>query len=310
MANALNSTQLIQHLKKHLSNLYIVHGSAPLLIMEASDAIRLAAKTAGYTERTLLQFDAKSDWTELFIAANSISLFGDLRILDIRIPTGKPGKIGGESLIALAKQPPQSTVTLIILPQLERDQLRSAWFNALSTAGIVVEAANIALEHLPNWLIQRAKSKHLQLSSEAAQWIALQTEGNLLAAQQELLKLSLLYPEGIIDLAMVREAVLDVARYDIQQFIQAIQIGDGLRALKILDCLESENEALPLIVWQLSEYLRAISKSNSSIVLNTDRFVKIVSQLADIDQAFKGVAHGNAWSKLRMLIFLIINGKS
>ncbi|MEY3997122.1 MAG: hypothetical protein RL344_1465 [Pseudomonadota bacterium] len=307
MAIQLSTTQLPHHLKKGVSALYVLHGAAPLLVMEAADAIRLAAKTVGYTERTLLQFDAKSDWGDLSLAAGTLSLFGDLRVLDIRIPTGKPGKIGAQALISLANYLPESTVTLIILPQLEREQFKSAWFNALTAAGVVVEGNSISLDQLPNWLIQRALLNGLQLSSEAAQWIALQTEGNLLAAQQELLKLSLLCPAGIIDLATVRDAVLDVARYDMQQFSQALQVGDGIRALKILDSLESEKEALPLIIWQTSEVLRMLIKNSAQTKLSLDNIANAAYQLAHIDQEFKGVAIGDGWARLRFFISLIAN---
>ncbi len=307
MAIHISATQLPYHLKKGVSALYILHGAAPLLIMEAADAIRLAAKAAGYTERTLLHFDAKSDWSGLSLAVGTLSLFGDLRVLDIRIPTGKPGKIGGQTLISLANRLPDSTVTLIILPQLEREQFKSAWFNALSAVGVVVEGNGISLDQLPNWLIQRALLNSLQLSSEAAQWIAVQTEGNLLAAQQELLKLSLLCPAGVVNLATVRDAVLDVARYDIQQFSQALQGGDGVRALKILDSLESEKEALPLIIWQASEVLRMIAKGSIRTKLSLDNIANASCQLAYIDKEFKGVAMGDGWTRLRFFISLITN---
>lgn len=307
MAIHISATQLPHHLKKGVSALYVLHGAAPLLIMEAADAIRLAAKTVGYTERTLLQFDAKSDWSGLSLAAGTLSLFGDLRVLDIRIPTGKPGKMGAQALISLASHLPESTVTLIVLPQLEREQFKSAWFNALTAAGVVVEGNSISLDQLPNWLIQRALLNGLQLSSEAAQWIALQTEGNLLAAQQELLKLSLLCPAGVVDLATVRDAVLDVARYDMQQFSQALQSGDGVRALKILDSLESEKEALPLIIWQASEVLRMAIKGSIRTQLSFENIANAAYQLACIDREFKGIAIGDGWTRLRFFISLIAN---
>ncbi|MEN9912042.1 MAG: polymerase delta subunit [Pseudomonadota bacterium] len=307
MAIHISATQLPHHLKKGMSALYVLHGAAPLLTMEAADAIRLAAKAAGYTERTLLQFDAKSDWSGLSLAAGTLSLFGDLRVLDIRIPTGKPGKVGAQTLISLANHLPESTVTLIILPQLEREQFKSAWFNALSTVGVVVESNSISLDQLPNWLIQRALLNGLRLSLDAAQWIALQTEGNLLAAQQELLKLSLLCPAGVVDLATVRDAVLDVARYDMQQFSQALQGGDGIRALRILDSLESEKEALPLIIWQASEVLRMVIKGSIRTQLSFENIANAAYQLACIDREFKGIAIGDGWTRLRFFISLIAN---
>jgi DNA polymerase III subunit delta len=301
----LSTTQLSNHLKQGVAQLYVLHGASPLLIMEAADAIRMAAKMAGYTERTLLQLDAKSDWGALSAAAGTFSLFGDLRVLDIRIPTGKPGKLGADALIALANYLPESTVTLITLPQLDREQFKSTWFNALSAVAVVVEAYAVELERLPAWLIERAKLNGLQLSLEAAQWIAQQTEGNLLAAQQELLKLSLLCPAGHVSLAAVQDAVLDVARYDIQQFFQALQLGDAVRALKILDNLESEKEALPLVVWQASEYLRMLAKDAARLKGDAVNLANAAYQLACIDREFKGVAIGDGWARMRFFIALV-----
>jgi DNA polymerase-3 subunit delta len=296
----LSSAQLPAQLKKGLAPLYVLHGAAPLLVMESADAIRSTAKAAGYSERTLLQFEAKSDWSALAEAAGTLSLFGDLRILDIRIPTGKPGKQGADALIRLAKHLPEDTVTLITLPQLERDQFKAAWFNALTAAGVLVEGRAVPLDQLPAWLTQRAKLSNLQLSPDAANWIAAKTEGNLLAAQQELLKLALLCPAGTVDLAAAQEAVLDVARYDMQQFSAALQTGDAIRAIKILDGLEAEKEALPLILWQASDVLRMAARGSTRARLSVAAIARFAELLATADQQFKGVVSGDAWASLRV----------
>jgi DNA polymerase III subunit delta len=301
----LSASQLPAQLNKGLAPLYVLHGAAPLLVLEASDAIRAATKAAGYTDRTLLQLNAQSDWGALLEAAGTMSLFGDLRVLDVRIPTGKPGKQGADALIRLATHLPEDTVTVVVLPQLERDQLKSSWFSTLSAAAVVVEGRNVPLEQLPAWLIQRAALQHLVLSQEAAQWLAVKTEGNLLAAQQELLKLALLCPAGDVCLDAVQEAVLDVARYDIQQFSQALLVGDAVRALKILDGLAAEKEALPLIVWQASEVLRMVARGSARARLNADDLARSGQQLALVDQQFKGVALGDAWASLRVFARLM-----
>ena len=294
----LSTAQLPAQLAKGLASLYVLHGTEPLLVIEAADTIRSAARAAGYSERTLLQFEARSDWSQLAAAAGTMSLFGDLRVLDIRLPTGKPGKQGAEALQKLAAHLPEDTVTLITLPQLERDQLKAAWFNALLAAGVLVEGRGVPLEQLPAWLTQRGAQQGIKLSREAAQFIAQKVEGNLLAGQQELLKLALLCPQGDVSLEAAQDAVLDVARYNIAQFSQALLAGDAVRAIKVLDGLQAEDEALPMILWQASEALRTAARGGTRAALNSSQIAQFAHQLALLDRQFKGVATGNAWASL------------
>jgi DNA polymerase III subunit delta len=301
----LSSAQLPAHLNKGLAPLYLLHGAEPLLVIEAGDAIRKAAKAAGYTERTLLQLEARSDWGQLAEAAGTMSLFGDLRILDIRLPTGKPGKQGADALQKLAANLPEDTVTVVTLPQLEREQFKTAWFNALLAAAVVVEGRAVPLEQLPAWLKQRAAPQGLNLSNEAAQFIAQKTEGNLLAAMQELLKLALLCPQGQVSLADAQDAVLDVSRFNIQQLSQALLTGDSVRALKVLDGLEAEDEALPLILWQAADALRTAARGGTRATLSHIQLVGLGEQLALLDRQFKGVASGNPWASLRQCAGLL-----
>lgn len=301
----LSTAQLPAHLAKGLAPLYVLHGSEPLLVIEAGDAIRAAARTAGYSERTLLQFEARSDWSQLAAAAGTLSLFGDLRVLDIRLPTGKPGKQGAEALQKLAAHLPEDTVTIITLPQLERDQFKAAWFNALLAAGVLVEGRGVPIEQLPRWLTQRGAQHGIKLSREAAQFIAEKVEGNLLAGQQELLKLALLCPQGEVSLEAAQDAVLDVARYNMHQFSQALMAGDAVRAIKVLDGLQAEDEALPMILWQASEVLRSTARGGTRAALNSAEIAQFGHQLALLDRQFKGVAAGNAWASLRQCAALL-----
>lgn len=294
----LSTAQLPAQLAKGLAPLYVLHGAEPLLVLEAADAIRAAARAAGYSERTLLQFEARSDWSQLAAAAGTMSLFGDLRVLDVRIPTGKPGKQGAEALQKLAAHLPEDTVTIVTLPQLERDQFKAAWFNALLAAGVLVEGRGVPLEQLPAWLTQRGTQQGIKLSREAAQFIAQKVEGNLLAGQQELLKLALLCPQGDVSLEAAQDAVLDVARYNIQQFSQALLAGDAVRAIKVLDGLQAEDEALPMILWQASEVLRSAARGGTRAALSSAQIAEFGHQLALLDRQFKGVATGNAWASL------------
>ncbi len=301
----LSTAQLPAQLAKGLAPLYVLHGAEPLLVIEAGDAIRSASRSAGYTERILLQLEARSDWGQLAEAAGTMSLFGDLRVLDIRLPTGKPGKQGALALQQLAANLPDDTVTLITLPQLERDQLKASWFNALVAAGVLVEGRAVPLEQLPAWLKQRAAAQGLRLENDAAHYIAQKTEGNLLAAQQELLKLALLCPQGAVDLAAAQDAVLDVARYDMAQFSHALLAGDAVRAIKVLDGLQAEDEALPMILWQAAEVLRSAARGGTRARLNAAQLATFGQQLALLDRQFKGVASGNAWVSLRQCAGLL-----
>jgi DNA polymerase III subunit delta len=169
----------------------------------------------------------------------------------------------------------------------------------------VVEGRAVTLEQLPAWLTQRAAAQGLRLASDAATWIAAKTEGNLLAAQQELLKLTLLCPEGDVSLAAAQDAVLDVARYDIAQLSSVLQAGDAVRALKILDGLQAEKEALPLIVWQVADVLRMASRGSTRARLDAAAIAQLAAQLAVLDRQFKGMASGDAWASLRVCVLLL-----
>ena len=304
---AITTTQLPAYLAKGLAPLYVLYGAAPLLVIEAADAIRAAARAAGYTERTLLQFEARSDWSELAAQANAQSLFGDLRVLDIRIPGGKPGKQGGDALAKFAANLPTDTVSIVTLPELDFTQMKSAWFNSLIAAGVMVEGRGIERAQLPKWLQQRAASMGLKLADDAAQWVADKVEGNLLAAQQELLKLSLLITDSNrqISLAAAQDAVLDVARYNIDQLSQSLLAGDAVRALRVLDGLRAEDEAMPLILFKLGDVLRQAARGGTRVRLNPDQISELGSVLALTDRQFKGVAAGAPWQSLNRVVGLL-----
>ena len=305
---AITTSQLPAYLAKGLAPLYVLYGAAPLLVIEAADAIRAAARAAGYTERTLLAFEARSDWSELAAQANAQSLFGDLRVLDIRIPSGKPGKQGGEALAKFAAHLPSDTVSIITLPELDYTQMKSSWFNSLLAAGLMVEGRGIERAQLPRWLQQRAQSMGLKLADDAANWIADKTEGNLLAANQELQKLSLLCTDGadrVVSLAAAQDAVLDVARYHIDQLSQALLAGDAARAMRVLDGLRAEDEALPLILFKLGDVLRLANRGGTRARLGTAQVAELGSVLALTERQFKGVAAGAPWQSLNRVVTLL-----
>ena len=217
----LRAEQLQQHLTQPLAGLYVLHGDE-LLTIEAADAIRAAARKQGYDEREVLVVTSNFKWDELALASGNLSLFGGNKLIDLRIPSGKPGRDGGDALQKHAANLAQGVVTLISLPELDWQAKKAAWLTALGNAGVMMELNAPALHQLPDWIAQRLARQQQQAPREALDFIATRVEGNLLAAHQEIQKLGLLYPEGALTLAQVEEAVLSVARYDV----------DGLRACR------------------------------------------------------------------------------
>lgn len=247
-----------------LASVYLITGDDPLLTIEAADALRSAAKQAGFTERTSLVMDARSDWSLLARASGSGSLFGDKQLLEISIPTGKPGKQGADALMALAAQyggrPGAEVVNIVSMPRLDRATRDSKWAQCLFDAATVLDLPNIDRPHLPAWIGQRLAKQGQQANNETLEWLADKVEGNLLAAHQEILKLGLLFEPGMLNLAQVSQAVLNVARYDVFGLRDAMLAGQSTRVLRILEGLKAEGEALPLVLWAVGEEIRLLAR--------------------------------------------------
>jgi len=250
--------QLDQHLKRGLSALYVVHGDEPLLTLETVDRIRAAAREQGATERQVLQMEARSDWSQLTTQSASMSLFSEKRLLEIRLPSGKPGTQGGQALIKLAKALDPDQIAIVLLPKLDKTSKNSEWFSTLLAKGISIEVPSIDRAALPRWIASRMSRHHQKASPEALEFISEKVEGNLMAAHQEIEKLALLYPPGLLSLEQVQNAVLNVARYGVQQLSDALLGADLARAVRITDGLKAEGEGLPLIVWKLADDVRTL----------------------------------------------------
>ncbi|ARP80915.1 DNA polymerase III subunit delta [Bordetella genomosp. 8] len=267
MAQTLDADRFADHLRRagtRLAPLYTVSGDEPLLVTEAMDALRAAARAAGYTERTSLVMDARSDWSAVVAATQTVSLFGDRRLLELKIPTGKPGKAGGDMLARLAEQADASgsdpdTVIAIGLPRLDKATRESRWMSALSR-GVLVDIPNIERTRLPAWIGERLARQNQRADATTLQWMADKVEGNLLAAHQEIQKLALLYPEGMLEAEAVERAVLNVARYDVFGLRDAMLAGDVGRTVRMLDGLRAEGEALPLVLWAVGEEIRVLAR--------------------------------------------------
>ena len=260
--------QLGGHLQKGLRSLYTLHGDEPLLIQEAADAIRAAARAQGYTERTVHTVaGAHFDWSEVLAAGGSRSLFADRQIVEIRIPSGKPGKVGSPALqqLAAAAQGNDSTLTLVLLPRLDKLMRSGAWFAALEGSGITLQVDPVERAALPQWITQRlARQGQRVMAGEEGQgslrFFADRVEGNLLAAHQEIQKLALLYPEGELTLEQIEGAVLNVARYDVFKLCEAVLAGQAVRVQRMLDGLQAEGEAAVLVHYTLAEDIRALKR--------------------------------------------------
>lgn len=266
MQIALN--QLGAQLHKGLRPLYTLHGDEALLQQEALDAIRAAARAQGYTERSSFTVaGAHFDWSGVLAAGGSLSLFADKQIVEIRIPSGKPGKDGSAALQQIAQAAPgnDSTLTVVVLPRLDKATRTGAWFAALESHGATVQIDPVERHQLPAWIAQRlaAQGQRVVAGEEGQrtlQFFADRVEGNLLAAHQEIQKLALLYPEGELTWAQVEAAVLNVARYDVFKLSEAVLSGQVARVQRMLDGLQAEGEAEVLVHWALAEDIRALKR--------------------------------------------------
>lgn len=250
---------------KAMPPLITVSSDEALLALEAQDAIRAAARGLGYTEREVLNADARFDWSRLAQSTQGLSLFAERRIVDVRLPTGKPGTSGATALEALAQAPLDDCLVLLSLPRLDRRARETRWASVLANVGVWVDIDSIDRPRLPQWIGQRLAQQQQRASADALEFIAERVEGNLLAAHQEIAKLALLYPAGELTLEQVRDAVLNVARYDVFQLQAAMIGGDPGRVAKTMAGLRAEGEAIPLVIWAISEELRTLARVKSQV---------------------------------------------
>jgi DNA polymerase-3 subunit delta len=327
----LAQAQLESHLKQGLQALYVLAGDEPLAQRECLDAIRAAARMQGYDERTSLTVERNFNWQQLQNYGQSISLFASLRLLELSIPSGKPGVDGGKALQALAAKTLPDTTVIIILPTLERDAKNSAWFNALETQAQTIILNEVDAANLPKWIANRLAQQGQHASTQTLEFLAHQVEGNLLAANQEVQKLGLLYPQGELSDETVREAVLNVSRYDAFQLGEAVLQGDAERTVRILQGLQDEGENAVAVMNPLMWVLRPLVRikqaemrgeninnamTNARIYGDRQALVKralsrlslrqleaALQKLADIDRTAKGVMLGDAWLEISRLCF-------
>lgn len=265
--------ELDAHLQKGLRSLYTLHGDEPLLVQEAADAIRATARAQGYTERSVHTVSgAHFDWSEVLASGSSLSLFADRQILEIRIPTGKPGKEGSVAIqqLAEAAQGNQDTLTLVVLPRVDAPTKKGQWFGALDNFGVMFQVETVERQALPMWIAERLKLQGQRVTGgeegqRSLQFFADRVEGNLLAAYQEIQKLGLLYPQGELSQVQVEGAVLNVARYDVFKLSEAVLSGQVARVQRMLEGLQAEGEAAVLVHYTLAEDIRALKRVKDAI---------------------------------------------
>jgi len=327
----LTQAQLEPHLKQGLQPIYVLVGDEPLAQRECLDAIRVAATTQGFDERTSLIVERSFNWQQVQNFGQSISLFSSRRLLELNIPNGKPGVEGAKALQALATKTLPDTSVIIILPTLERDAKNSAWFSTLESHTQVITLSEVDATNLPKWIANRLAQQGQHTSIQTLEFLAHQVEGNLLAANQEVQKLSLLYPQGELSDEVVREAVLNVSRYDPFQLGEAVLAGDAERTVRILQGLQDEGETAVAVMNPLMWVLRPLVRikqaemrganlttamTNARIYGDKQALVKraltrlslrqldaALQKLVDIDKMAKGVMLGDAWLEISRLCF-------
>jgi len=313
----ISTRQLEGSLRKGVGSLYAIHGAEALLALEASDRIREAARKSGCTEREVFFAEPGADWNRFGAGAANLSLFASKRLVELRIPTGKPGAEGGRAIEAYCANLPEDTVTLVVLPELEWQQQKSKWFEALERAGLLVEARAVSRDELPEWLAERLARQNQKASVETLEWLADRVEGNLLAARQEVEKLALLLPPGEVTLRSIRDAVTDVSRYERDTLLEAIHAGDAGRVARVVASLKAEGEPLPLLLWVLAEELRLmmalaanqrprrfIPPDRMAALQQTTRrhgaasFDRELLRAHRIDRMIKGIETGDPWDSV------------
>jgi DNA polymerase-3 subunit delta len=336
--------QLADHLARGLANVYTLHGDEPLRAQEAADAIRAAARAAGATERKVFVVSgAYFDWSAVIGASQAMGLFADQQLIEIRVPSGKPGKEGGEALQRLAAEAGPDSRLMVHLPRLDWQQQKGAWFTALDAAGVTIAADPVERNALPAWLAKRLALQGQRVEAGAAgettlAFMADRVEGNLLAAHQEIQKLGLLYPQGELTFGQVEDAVLDVARHDVARLCDAVLAVQVARALRMLDGLEAEGEAPVFVHFKLSDDIRALKRVQDAVAegkpmpmalreariwgarerlferalprLSAPLATRLVAAASECDGVLKGLRHpqwpAEPWDALRRLVLMML----
>jgi DNA polymerase-3 subunit delta len=320
---------LAGHLARDLTGAYLISGDEPLLVGEAADAIRRRARELQYTERQVFFVERGFDWNTLRGESQSLSLFAERRILEVRLPTGKPGD-GAEVLESMVTDPPPDQLLLVVSGKLERAALQSSWVKAFERHGAWLPVWPIDIERLPDWIARRLRKHGLEPDASAARLLAERVEGNLLAAQQEIEKLALLVRPGPLDASTLAQAVANSARYDVFQLAEAALQADAARALRILAGLRAEGVEATLALWALGRDIRALwrrlherttGESRSAWQRPNPAFESaarrlrppavraLMAEALQVDRTIKGRRKGDPWDALERLVARLAGAK-
>jgi DNA polymerase-3 subunit delta len=322
----LPADKLAGSLDRDLAPLYLVSGDEPLLVQESCDLIRSKLRDSGYSERDLFHVEGSFDWEQVLFSANSMSLFAEQKILEIRMPSGKPGDKGAAALKDYIEHMPDDTVMLLVLPRLDASTQKTKWFKALESAGVFVQVWPVSLGQMPRWLSGRFSRAGLKAEREAVEALIDRIEGNLLAAIQEIERLKLLSSDGTIRLKDIVEGVADSSRYDLFAFIDAAVEQDATRTLKIAQGLRMEGAEILYVTAMLAREVRSLSamaakiESGQSVdsaiqagrvwqkrkpmvqrclrVHRLSDFLDMEKRIAEVDKMVKGLAQGDPWNTL------------
>ncbi len=325
----LRPEQLDAHLKKTLAPVYFLTGDDPLLMTEAADALRAAARARGFADREVLSVESGFDWDQLLAAAGNLSLFAEQRILELRLPTGKPGDAGAKALRAYVERPPEDTVLIILAGKLDASARKSKWVQALEQAGVMITLWPVDMHKLPAWIRQRMQDRGLKPEPEAVALLAERVEGNLMAAAQEIEKLLLLQGSGPLSAAAVQAAVADSARFDVFGLVDTALSGEVARSQRMLTALRGEGVEPVLILWALAREIRSLAAMAREVAQGTSpgqvmakyrvwesrkkpigaalgrlrlpQWQRLLRQAAELDRVIKGQAPGNPWDELVQL---------
>ena len=315
----LTSESLAAHLAERLLPAYLISGDEPLLAGEAADAVRARARAAGFSEREVHFIERAADWDEVRASAANLSLFGARRVLEIRLASARPGAAGNSALLALLEAHDADTLLLILTPRLDREAQGAEWVRAAQACGAWLAVWPVDPERLVSWLRNRCRRLGLEADDEALALLAARTEGNLLAAQQELAKLTLLAPGRRLDAPAVLASVADSARFDVFQLGEAALAGDAPRALRMLAGLRAEGVEATLALWALTRALRdawsagaggsgapSWQRRSAALAQAARRaprlsFAALALRATRVDRMIKGRLMGDAWDEMALL---------
>lgn len=289
----LKPEQITAALQKGLAPVYFISGDEPLQVGETADAIRAAARNAGYDLREMLVADAGFSWSELTESAGSLSIFSDKKIIDLRLPSGTPGAEGAKALIAYCERVPEDALLLIIAAKMAGSSLKTQWFQALDKAGCVIQVWPLEGQDLLRWLQQRMQRRGLQAEMEGIKILASRIEGNLLAAAQEIEKLYVLYGEGCLGNQQILDVVADSSRFDVFKLMDSVLAARVDRVFKILSGLQAEGVAAPVVLWALTREARVLIRIKQALAQGQNRA-----------QVFK---NNQIWDKRQQLVSDALN---